>query len=134
MQLDAYLFFYGRCEEALEFYKTALRGTYEMTRFGDSPMGADAPPESRNRVMHATFTGSGFEFMCSDGRGTKSIDPDESNMSLSLATSDAAEGERVFKALAEGGTVTMPLDKVPWGGTFGMLADRFGVEWMVSIR
>ena len=134
MQLEAYLFFYGRCEEALEFYKTALGGTYEISRVGETPMGAGAPPEYRNKIMHATFKGPGYTFMCSDGRERKTIDPDEGNISLSLATKDAAEGERVFKNLSDGGKVTMPLDKVPWGGTFGMVVDRFGVEWMISIH
>ena len=98
-------------------------------------MGKDAPPEERDKVMHATFKGPGFTFMCSDGRERKAtIDPDEGNIDLSLATKDAAEGERVFKALSEGGKVTMPLDKVPWGGTFGQLVDPFGVEWMISIH
>ena len=71
--------------------------------------------------------------MASDGRPGKSIDPEEGNISLSLATSDDAEGRRVFDALAQGGTVDMPIAQAFWGGTFGMLTDRFGIEWMVSI-
>lgn len=133
MQLAPYLFFYGRCEEALEFYKGALAGTYELMRNGDSPMAAEMPPEAHNRVMHAKFTAPGVYFMASDGRESKTIDPDEGNITLSLETADTAEGERVFKALSDGGTVSMPLADAFWGGRFGMLADRFGVEWMMSL-
>ncbi len=134
MQLEAYVFYYGRCEEALEFYKKAIGGDYSVNRFADSPMAGDVSPAFRNKVMHATFTGPGFEFMAADGREGKTIDPDAGNISLSLATSDNAEGERVFKALSDGGKVVMPLGEAFWGGKFGMLVDRFGVEWMVSIH
>ena len=132
MQLEPYVFFYGRCEEALEFYKGALGGTYEMQRVAGSPAESHLPPGSGNRVMHATFHGDGFEFMASDGQNDKPIDPDAGNISLSLAASDGAEGERIFGTLSEGGKVTMPLGEAFWGGRFGMLVDRFGVEWMIT--
>jgi PhnB protein len=132
MQLVPYLFFYGRCEEALEFYKTALGGTYELQRVAGSPAEEHMPPGSGNRVMHATFHGDGFEFMASDGRDDKAIDPDAGNISLALAAKDGAEGERLFNALSDGGKVTMPLGDAFWGGRFGMLVDRFGVEWMIT--
>ena len=101
LELAPYIFFYGRCEEALEFYKQALNGSYDLMRVADSPMADDVPAEARNNVMHATFNGPGFSFMASDGQGARAIDPDAGNITLSLATSDAAEGDRVFKALAE---------------------------------
>jgi PhnB protein len=132
MQLQPYVFYYGRCEEALEFYKTALGGTYDLQRVEGSPAAEHMPPGSGNRVMHATFHGQGFEFMASDGRDDKPIDPDAGNISLSLAASDGAEGERVFGALSAGGKVMMPLGEAFWGGRFGMLVDRFGVEWMIT--
>lgn len=133
MKLDPYIMFYGRCEEALEFYKNALGGEYHLSRVGESPVKDHFPPERYDKVMHATFTGNGFSFMASDGREDKSVDPEEGNISLSLGFSDAKQGERVFAALSEGGNVTMPLGEVPWGGRFGMLADKFGVEWMITI-
>lgn len=131
MELAPYIFFYGRCEEALEFYKRALGGTYELTRVKDAPPEAQMPG-AENKVMHATFTGPGFSFMASDGREEKKVDPDAGNVSISLGTSDAAEGDRVFKALSEGGTVTMPLGPAFWGGRFGMIQDQFGLEWLIT--
>jgi PhnB protein len=133
-QLVPYIFFYGRCEEALEFYKRALGGTFELQKVGDSPMRDDSPPETHNAVMHATFTAPGITFMASDGRERKTIDPDAGNVSLALnfAASDAAGAARVFAALAEGGESPMPFGDAPWGGKFGMVHDRFGNEWMVS--
>jgi PhnB protein len=132
MQLQPYIFFYGRCEEALEFYKKTFGGTYELMRVKDTPMAAQMPPEQRDKVMHASFTANGINFLAADGRETKVIDPDAGNISLSLAARDAAEGDRVFGALSDGGKVTMPLEEAFWGGRFGMLVDRFGIEWMVT--
>lgn len=70
--------------------------------------------------------------MGSDGQQVKKIDPDEGNISLMLRAPDAAAGDRVFAALADGGSVTMPLDEAFWGERFGMLVDRFGIEWMIT--
>src|SRR5690348_6853930 len=119
MQLEPYIFFYGRCEEALEFYKRALGGDYELSRFEGSPMADQVPPDFRNKIMHATFTGNGFSFMAADGQPGKTLKADEGNVSLSLAGSDAAEAERMFNALAEGGNVMMPFGDAFWGGKFG---------------
>lgn len=132
MQLAPYIFYYGRCEEALEFYKRALGGSYDLQRNSDSPMGDQVSSDFRNKVMHATFTAPGITFMASDGREAKKIDPEAGNISLSLSTGDRAEGERLFKALSEGGNVKMPFDDVSWGGKFGVFDDRFGIEWMIS--
>jgi PhnB protein len=132
LQLAPYVFFYGRCEEALEFYKSAIGGTYELQRIEGSPMHESVSPDFRNKVMHSTFTGSGITFMASDGQGSKTIDPEEGNITLALAASDRATGDRVFAALSAGGTVKMPLSDAFWGGRFGMLVDRFGIEWMLT--
>ena len=132
-QLAPYIFLYGRCEEALEFYKSVFGGNYELMRVGDSPNAGDMPKDAANRVMHASFTADGVAFMASDGRDVKAVDPDAGNISLSLAFEDAASGERIFNALAEGGNVGMPIDKAFWGGRFGMLTDKFGTEWMVIL-
>ncbi len=132
MQLEPYIFFYGRCEEALEFYKSAIGGEYELNRFEGSPMAEQVPANLRNKIMHATFKGDGFSFMASDGDLSKKLDPEAGNVSLSLGITDAAQAQRVFNALAEGGKVNMPLGDAFWGGKFGVLVDRFGTEWMVS--
>lgn len=132
MKLEPYIFFYGRCEEALGFYKGVLGGSFELTRIGDTPMAGHAPPDDRNRVMHATFTAPGLTFMASDGRETKTVDPDEGNVSLCLATEDGGEAERVFTALSAGGKVVMPYADAFWGGRFGALQDKFGVEWFIQ--
>ena len=134
VHLQPYVFFYGRCEEALEFYKRVLGGTYEFQRMEDSPMAEHVSPTFRRKIMHAAFTAPGIAFMASDGREDKTIDPDAGNISLSLTIGDDAEGERVFAALSEGGSINMPLDDAPWGGRFGIVADRFGNEWMFAIR
>ena len=133
MQLEPYLFFHGRCEEALNFYAQALRGEITaLSRYAGSPMESHTDESYREKVMHASFVAGDVKFMASDGRPGSPPDGQD-DIALSLATSDAAEGERVFKALAEGGTIEMPLDEAFWGGRFGALTDRFGVQWMVSI-
>lgn len=130
LTLEPYVFFYGRCEEAMEFYKRAIGGTYEITRVKDYPGGG--PPEAGERVMHATFTGNGFSFMAADGREDKAIDPAQGNIALALSASERAEGERLFNALSDGGSVDMPFAEAGWGGRFGIVTDRFGTEWMIS--
>jgi PhnB protein len=132
MQLAPYIFFYGRCEEALEFYKGVLGGTYELMRVSESPMADQFPPDFSGKVMHASFTAPGISLMAADGREIKPIDPEAGNISLALSATDRAEGERVFKALSDGGKVKMPLNDAFWGGKFGMFDDRFGIEWMVT--
>jgi len=131
MQLKPYVFFYGRCKEALEFYKKVLGGDYETQLIKDSPM-ADQWQGAGDSVMHASFNAPGIAFFASDGRDVKTINPDEGNISLALATKED-EGERVFNALADGGKVAMPLEDAFWGGRFGMVHDRFGTEWMVTV-
>ncbi|MDP9111569.1 MAG: VOC family protein [Candidatus Eremiobacteraeota bacterium] len=133
MELEPYIFFYGRCEEALAFYKRAVGGDYEVMRNADSPATAEPVPEERKqKVMHATFRGAGFRFMASDGHADKAIDPEAGNISLSLSTEDADEGARVFKNLAADGAVRVPLGEAFWGGKFGMVTDKFGIDWMVT--
>jgi PhnB protein len=131
MILEPYLFFYGKCEEALTFYKDVFDGEIvSMMRFEGSPMESQVAPEFKKGVMHATFKSPTVEFMASDGNPSRKFD--SGNISLSLATEDENEAQRVFGKLAEGGEVTMPLQAVFWGGTFGTLTDRYGIDWMVS--
>ncbi len=137
-KLVPYIFLYGRCEEALEFYKSVFGGSYELMRMGDVPPDPEhpehqMPPEAKNRVMHASFTADSISFMASDGRDVKAVDPDAGNISLALTFEDASRGETVFNGLAAGGKVAMPIDKAFWGGRFGMIVDKFGTEWMVSL-
>jgi PhnB protein len=135
MRVEPYLFFNGRCEEAVEFYKKALGAEVLMLmRFKDSPephAPGMLPPGSENKIMHVSLRVGGTTVMASDGRCTG-----ESNFqgfSLSVATENEAEAERKFAALADGGEVQMPLAKTFWSPRFGMVTDRFGVGWMVSV-
>ncbi len=131
MQLAPYLFFDGSCEEALNFYKRVFRGaTVDINRFGDGPDAGNMPPDQRDRIMHATFTAPGITFMASDG-GEQPLG-DMRRVSLSVSGNDAAEGQNVFDALAEGGSVTTPYSKQFWGASFGTLVDRYGIAWMVN--
>ncbi len=134
MQLEPYLFFKGNCEEALNFYKDIFGGEIEgLSRWKDMPEGSEGPPvtaETANRVMHASFRAPGIAFMASDATPDKTYG--EGPMSLSLGTSDVAEAERVFNKLAAGGNVEMPLADMFWGAKFGMLTDKFGIDWMIN--
>lgn len=131
--VQPYLFFGGRCEEALEFYRHAIGAEVQMLmRFSENPEPQPEMPECFNdKVMHASVKVGSTTFMASDGRceGEASFD----GFSLSLTVSDEAEADRIFAALSDGGLVTMPLEKTFWAPKFGMLQDRFGVGWMVSV-
>jgi PhnB protein len=131
--IQPYLFFGGRCEEAMEFYKQALGAEVEMMmRFKDAPEKDPNMPECfQDKVMHASVRIGETLLMASDGRceGPATFD----GFSLSITAPDEAEADRVFKAIGEGGLVTMPLEKTFWAPKFGMLTDKFGVGWMVSV-
>lgn len=135
MLVQPYLFFEGRCEEALEFYRSALGAEVTMLmRFKESPqpMPADmCPPGSENKVMHASFSIGETTLMASDGRAQGQ--PMFQGFSLSLSVPSDAEAQRLFSALSEGGQVQMPLGKTFYASSFGMVADRFGVSWMVIV-
>jgi PhnB protein len=135
MQVQPYLFFEGRCEEALEFYKKALGAKVEMLmRFKESPEPPPpgmCPPGSGDKVMHASFSVDGAQMMASDGRASGK--PSFQGFSLSLNARDEAHAKQMFGALAEGGEVRMPLGKTFFAPAFGMVADRFGVSWMVIV-
>jgi PhnB protein len=136
MPIQPYLFFEGRCEEAVEFYRRAVGAQVQMLmRYRDSP---EPPPPgmvapgSENKVMHVSMSIGDGVVMASDGgcSGQAGFQ----GFSLSLALPDAAAAERAFNALADGGQVTMPLGKTFWSPCFGMLTDRFGVGWMVGVE
>jgi PhnB protein len=135
MLVQTYLAFEGRCEEAIEFYRRAVGAEVQMLmRFKDSP---EPPPPgkmaagSENKVMHATLKIGETTLMASDGycSGKTSFQ----GFSMSIAVRDVAAADKVFAALSEGGQVTVPLAKTFWSPCFGMLTDRFGVSWMVSV-
>jgi PhnB protein len=134
MQLEPYLFFPGTCEEALNFYKEVFRGEIEgISRMKDMPKDAGGPPvtpENSEKIMHASFKSPGVSFMASDASPGKTYG--EGAISLSLGTSDLAEAERVFNGLAAGGNVEMPLADMFWGARFGMLTDKYGIDWMIN--
>jgi PhnB protein len=135
MQVQPYLFFNGRCEEAVEFYRNALGAKVEMLmRYKESPDPPPpgmVPPGSENKVMHASLRIGDTTVMASDG--TCSGQPSFEGFSLSISVGDVAEAERRFNALADGGQVQMPLTRTFWSPCFGMVADRFGVGWMVTV-
>ena len=132
MQVQPYLFFEGRCEEALEFYRKALGAEVTMLmRFKDSPERTMCRPGDENKVMHAAIRVGESTVLVSDGRCEGR--PGFQGFSLSLIAADEAEAERLFTALAEGGQVQMPLAKTFFSPRFGMVADRFGVAWMVIV-
>jgi len=135
MQVQPYLFFDGRCEEAIEFYRKTLGAEVTMlVRFKDSPeppAPGICPPGSENKVMHANLRIGETQVMASDGRCQGR--PTFQGFSLSLTVPDDAEAERRFAALSDGGKVQMPLAKTFFSSRFGMVADRFGVSWMVIV-
>jgi len=130
-QLNAYLFFDGTCADAMRFYERTLGGKLEMMTHADSPMAGQTPPGSADRIMHAHLGFDGGTLMASDSMAGQPYGGMK-GFSLSLVYPNVADAKRVFDALADGGRVTMPLQKTFWAETFGMLVDRFGTPWMVS--
>ena len=132
--IQPYLNFGGRCEEALAFYKTALGAQVDFLMLHkespEPPPPGMLQPGYENKVMHTTFHIGGTTLMASDGwRDGSSF----AGFSLSLSVPTKAEADRAFAALADGGQVGMPLTKTFWSPCFGMLTDRFGISWMVSV-
>ena len=130
MNIEPYLFFEGRTEEALEFYKQKLGARIDaVIRYKDNPEPKYNPPNSANKVMHALFQIGDSKIMASDGNcaGKASFQ----GFALTINAASPADAEKRFNALAEGGQVNMPLGETFFAKSFGMVADRFGVSWMV---
>lgn len=131
MQINAYLFFDGRCAEAFQFYERVLGGKIDfMQTAGESPARDQMPPEQHDSIMHVRMSVGDQVLMGSDAPPPHFEQP--RGFYVSLGIEDPAEAERIFNALAEGAQVRMPLQKTFWAGRFGMLVDRFGTPWMVN--
>jgi PhnB protein len=132
--IQPYLFFNGKCEEAINFYRKALGAEVQMMmRYKESPEPPKPgmlPPGFENKIMHASFQVGQTTLMASDGH---SDNPNFEGFSLSLSVPSVAEADKAFAALSEGGQVRMPIGKTFWSPRFGMVEDRFGMGWMVSV-
>jgi PhnB protein len=131
MQLSPYLNFNGQCEAAFKFYERVLGGKIEaMITYAGTPAEEHAPPELRNKILHARLIVGGDALMGSDAPPDRYETPKGSSVSLQI--DDAADAERIFHALAENGIVQMPIQQTFWADRFGMLVDQFGIPWMVN--
>jgi PhnB protein len=132
MLIQPYLFFEGRADEAIEFYKQTLGAKVEMSmRFKDAPDQSMISPGSADKVMHAALKIGDAVMLMSDGRNSGK--PNFQGFSLTIYPKDEAEADRLFDALSAGGEVRMPMDKTFFAKRFGMVADKFGVGWMIII-
>ena len=130
-KLNPYLSFKDNAREAMEFYKTVFGGKLTMSTFKE--FNASQDPSEDNKIMHSTLEAdNGIEFMASDTPNSMEYTVG-TNYSMSLSGDNEAELRGYFEKLSVGGTITMRLDSAPWGDTFGMVIDRFGVPWLVNI-
>ena len=128
--VQPYLFFDGKCDEALEFYKSAIGAKVDMLmRFKEAPDQSQVPPNTGDKVMHASFRVGNTQIMASDGHCAGK--PSFQGFGLSLNAKDDAEAEKLFAAVGKGGQVQQPLTKTFFASKFGMVADKFGIMWMV---
>lgn len=128
--VEPYLFFEGRCEEAMEFYRNALGAEVtNLMRYKESPDPVGCPPNSAEKIMHASFRVGETTIMASDGRceGKQTFQ----GFALTIRVASIAEAEQFFSALGEGRQVVMPLTQTFFASRFGMVTDRFGVMWMI---
>ncbi|MGC2717263.1 MAG: VOC family protein [Pseudolabrys sp.] len=133
MQVQPYLFFDGRCDEAIEFYKKMLGANVDrLMRWKDSPDKSMCSPGNEDKVMHASLTIGETRVMASDGRNTGN--PKFDGFALSVNAKNDADADRLFNGLSTGGNVVMPLGKTFFSPRFGMTQDKFGVNWMVIVE
>jgi PhnB protein len=131
VRLNPYIGFDGQAREAMDFYRSVFGGELSMDTYGESGMSDD--PAQKDKIMHAQLdVGPDLLLMASDAPPGMPLDSG-SRISISLSGDDEATLRRYWDGLVEGGSVTMPLEKAPWGDSFGMCADRFGINWMVNI-
>jgi PhnB protein len=132
MQIQPYMSFEGRCDEAIEFYKKAIGAKVDMLmRFKEAPDQSMVSAENKDKVMHAALHAGDAQLLMSDGRCTGG--PNFNGIALALSVGTEADADRIFNALADGGKVNMPLAKTFFSPKFGMVADKFGVGWMVMV-
>ncbi|HSX19129.1 MAG TPA: VOC family protein [Candidatus Saccharimonadales bacterium] len=129
-KLTPYLAFGGKTKEAMEFYKSVLGGDLKMQTYGEAQQIKDE--SQKDLIMHASLENGELSFMASDGNSEHPVHMGD-NISLSIAGDDETKLTEYFNKLAEGGKVTMPLEKQFWGDTFGMLIDKFGIQWMINV-
>jgi PhnB protein len=128
--ITPYITFNGNCRKAIEFYNAAIGAeTLFLHTVGDSPMKEMGPAD---KIMHATIKYGDTHVMMSDDMRPGAVPITTSKISLAIGLHDKAKAEQYFNALSEGGTVTMPLEKTYWAEAFGMLVDKFGVQWMIN--
>lgn len=133
MQVQPYLFFDGRCEEAIDFYKKTVGANVEMMmRWKDSPEKGMCTPQNENKVMHATLKIGDTSVLASDGRCEGK--PEFKGFALTIAAKTETEADKIFNALAQGGQVQQPMVKTFFSPKFGMCADKFGVGWMILVE
>ena len=131
MQMNPYLSFDGKCETAFKFYEKVLGGkVVMMMKYGESPMAAQTSPESRDKIMHARLAVGDKLLMGSDAPA-QMYEPMK-GIQVTLSVEQPAEADRIFSALAENGSVRMPIQETFWAQRFGMLVDQFGTPWMIN--
>jgi PhnB protein len=135
MVVQPYLYFHGRCDEALAFYEQALGAevTFKM-RNKEAPAEYAAEGEAGERIMHAAFKVGQTTLMAADGMPGDTAAPAYSGFSISISLDSTAQGEKIFNALAQGGEVRLPWQPTFWAKGFGMVTDKFGVPWMVNVE
>jgi PhnB protein len=129
MKIETYIFFTDQCAQAMRFYEKVLGGKIEaMMTYGDSPAGPHNPPEMAHKVIHARLTVGNAVLMASDGPEAET----RKGFAVTLQVDTIAEADKLFNALSEGATITMPIGETFFSKRFGMLTDKFGVPWMVN--
>ena len=131
MKIHPYLIFDGRCEEAISFYRDILDGSITtQSRYSDAPPDMPVSDSMKDKIMHCTLEFGEGLLMAADGMQGPVKQGNNAHMSLNIPAEE--EAHAVFTGLSEGGNVTMSFDHAFWGGKFGMLTDKFGIQWMVS--
>jgi len=132
-QLNPYLRFNDdKCKEAMTFYQACIGGELTFQTVGESPMSSEMPAEAHDKIMHATLKNGKIALFASDMMRDKAVVGD--NIALSLNCESEKEIRDLFSKLSEGGEVFMPLETAFWGGLFGVLTDKYGVEWMLNFQ
>ena len=134
LKLNPYVRFNDdKCREAMQFYKDCIGGG-ELTfqTIGESPMAGEMPKEGQNKIMHAMLKKDNFELFASDMMRDKAVVGD--NVALSINTEDEGKAKEIFDKLSQGGEVFMPMEKMFWGAIFGVVTDKYGIEWMVNCQ